>query len=169
MLVRQNLMETTLVMLIPLKHLHLVIQLEEGIRKILEKCLMSSKTKRIHFLDLYCHQRFVSWCISLMTVVGASFVFSCKQFRNSILHFLILSQAKNIVKNLWENEVELCSFITDMQQQGFGKKAGHCIFFLETILVPPIKFRLPSKGSDSVSFSYLEDNFLLLKVIEEFL
>ncbi|XP_031251717.1 DNA-directed RNA polymerase I subunit 1 [Pistacia vera] len=63
---------------------------------------------------------------------------------------LLPSEAKNIVKNLWENEVELCSFITDMQQQGFGKRAGHCIFFLETILVPPIKFRLPSKGSDSV-------------------
>lgn len=38
-----------------------------------------------------------------------------------------------------------------MQQQGFGKKAGHSIFFLGVVLVPPIKFRLPSKGGDSVS------------------
>lgn len=74
--------------------------------------------------------------------------------------FCVFSQAKNIVKNLWENEFELCSFISDMQQQGFAKKAGHHIFFLETILVPPIKFRLPTKGGDSVSSVFLARIFL---------
>lgn len=64
-----------------------------------------------------------------------------------------LSQVKNIIKLLWENEVDLCSFITDIQQQGFGNKAGHSMFFLETVLVPPIKFRAPTKGGDSVSVS----------------
>ncbi|KAL5783905.1 hypothetical protein ACOSQ2_006297 [Xanthoceras sorbifolium] len=63
---------------------------------------------------------------------------------------LLPSEAKNIVKDLWENEAELCSFISDLQQLGFAKKAGHFIFFLETVLVPPTKFRLPSKGGDSV-------------------
>ncbi|KAK2633564.1 hypothetical protein Ddye_032678 [Dipteronia dyeriana] len=75
------------------------------------------------------------------------------QFKNQKDLFsgpLLPSEAKNIVKDLWENEAELCSFISDMQQLGFGKTAGQCIFFLETVLVPPTKFRLPSKGGDSV-------------------
>ncbi|KAH9678838.1 DNA-directed RNA polymerase I subunit 1 [Citrus sinensis] len=63
---------------------------------------------------------------------------------------LLPSDVKDIIEKLWENEFELCSFISDMQQQGFGKKAGHSIFFLGAVLVPPIKFRLPSKGGDSV-------------------
>ncbi|GLT39726.1 hypothetical protein SLA2020_139020 [Shorea laevis] len=63
---------------------------------------------------------------------------------------LLPSEVKNIIKLLWENEVDLCSFITDIQQQGFGNKAGHSMFFLETVLVPPIKFRAPTKGGDSV-------------------
>ncbi|XLR18943.1 hypothetical protein HN51_065620 [Arachis hypogaea] len=35
--------------------------------------------------------------------------------------------------------------------QGYGKKAGHSMFFLENIFVPPIKFRPPTKGGDMVS------------------
>ncbi|KAK1576819.1 hypothetical protein Q3G72_016726 [Acer saccharum] len=75
------------------------------------------------------------------------------QFKNQKDLFsgpLLPSEAKNIVKDLWKNEAELCSFISDMQQLGFGKTAGQCMFFLETVLVPPTKFRLPSKGGDSV-------------------
>ncbi len=61
-------------------------------------------------------------------------------------------QVKDVLELLWENEARLCSFITDLQQQGCEKKkAGPSIFFLETILVPPIKFRPPTKGGDSVS------------------
>lgn len=55
---------------------------------------------------------------------------------------------------LWENEAPLCSFIHDIQQQQCklsGKVTGYSVFFLETILVPPIKFRPPAKGGDSVS------------------
>ncbi|XWS43173.1 hypothetical protein CRYUN_Cryun16bG0080100 [Craigia yunnanensis] len=63
---------------------------------------------------------------------------------------LLPSEVKKITKLLWENEFELCSLISDIQQQGFGKKVGYSMFFLETILVPPIKFRAPTKGGDSV-------------------
>ncbi|OMO70228.1 RNA polymerase, alpha subunit [Corchorus olitorius] len=63
---------------------------------------------------------------------------------------LLPSEVKKITKLLWENEVELCSLITDIQQQGFGRKEGYSMLFLETILVPPIKFRAPTKGGDSV-------------------
>ena len=62
-----------------------------------------------------------------------------------------MSQVNKITKLLWENEVEICSLISDIQQQGFGKKVGYSMFFLETILVAPIKFRAPTKGGDSVS------------------
>lgn len=74
------------------------------------------------------------------------------------MHFkiLFLLQVKDILKDLWENEVELCSFISHIQHQGLEMKVGemkedYSMFFLETILVPPIKFRPPAKGGDSVS------------------
>ena len=58
------------------------------------------------------------------------------------------------MERLWENEAELCSFISDIQQQRLGapgNTAGCSMFFLETVLVPPLKFRPPSKGQVSVS------------------
>ena len=61
-----------------------------------------------------------------------------------------------MMRLLWENEAELCQLITDMQHQGLGRKEGHLMFFLETILVAPIKFRPPAKGGDSVSKVLLE-------------
>ncbi|CAK9157192.1 unnamed protein product [Ilex paraguariensis] len=65
----------------------------------------------------------------------------------------LLSQVINIVKRLWENEAYLCSFICDIQQGRLntsGKKTGHSMFFLEAILIPPIKFRPATKGGDAV-------------------
>lgn len=64
---------------------------------------------------------------------------------------IFLYQVKEVIKLLWENEAPLCSFINDIQQRSPGTKAGHLMFFLDKILVPPIKFRPPSKGGDSVS------------------
>ncbi|PPD87092.1 hypothetical protein GOBAR_DD15973 [Gossypium barbadense] len=63
---------------------------------------------------------------------------------------LLPSEVKKVMKLLWENEIELCSLINCIQQQGFGEKVGFSMFFLETVLVPPIKFRAPTKGGDSV-------------------
>lgn len=55
------------------------------------------------------------------------------------------------MERLWENESKLCSFINDIQQQGFSKNVGASMFFLETILVPPIKFRPLAKRDETVS------------------
>lgn len=66
---------------------------------------------------------------------------------------LLPSEVKDILKDLWENEVQLCSFISHIQHQGLEMKEmkdDYSMFFLETILVPPIKFRPPAKGGDSV-------------------
>ncbi|KAB1222317.1 DNA-directed RNA polymerase I subunit rpa1 [Morella rubra] len=68
---------------------------------------------------------------------------------------LLPSEVREIVELLWENEGQICSFISDIQCQGIEMKNGeaktdHSMFFLETILVPPVKFRPPSKGGDSV-------------------
>lgn len=63
-------------------------------------------------------------------------------------------QARDVVKRLWENEAPLCSFICDLQREQHNtaaKVAGHSMFFLECILVPPIKFRPVAKGGDAVS------------------
>ncbi|XP_039013500.1 DNA-directed RNA polymerase I subunit 1-like [Hibiscus syriacus] len=63
---------------------------------------------------------------------------------------LLPSEVIKVIKLLWENEIELCLLINDIQQQGFGEKVGYSMFFLDSILVPPIKFRAPTKGGDSV-------------------
>ncbi|TKY53314.1 DNA-directed RNA polymerase I subunit rpa1 [Spatholobus suberectus] len=70
--------------------------------------------------------------------------------QNKLSGSLLPSQVKGILQLLWENEARLCSYISDIQDQGFGKKAGHSMFFLENIFVPPIKFRPPTKGGDNV-------------------
>ncbi|GFP89671.1 DNA-directed RNA polymerase i subunit rpa1 [Phtheirospermum japonicum] len=65
---------------------------------------------------------------------------------------LLPSEVRDILRRLWENEAPLCKYINDIQQQQ-GKlsgKPGYNMYFLETILVPPIKFRPPAKGGDSV-------------------
>uniref|UniRef100_A0A7N0T457 DNA-directed RNA polymerase subunit n=1 Tax=Kalanchoe fedtschenkoi TaxID=63787 RepID=A0A7N0T457_KALFE len=65
---------------------------------------------------------------------------------------LLPTEVESIMKDLWENEIQLCSFIGSIQRNQFqdNNKDGYSMFFLEAILVPPIKFRPPSKGGDSV-------------------
>ncbi|CAL5398113.1 unnamed protein product [Camellia sinensis] len=66
---------------------------------------------------------------------------------------LLPSEVKDIVKLLWENEAHLCTFICDIQREQCntsGNRVGYSMFFLETILVPPIKFRPAAKSGDSV-------------------
>ncbi|RAL50942.1 hypothetical protein DM860_005298 [Cuscuta australis] len=66
---------------------------------------------------------------------------------------LLPSQIRDVMKLLWENEASICSFICDIQCQNLKKpsmEAWLSIFFLEVILVPPIKFRPAAKGGDSV-------------------
>lgn len=63
-------------------------------------------------------------------------------------------QVRDILKRLWENEAPLCSYICDIQPQKnvtSGNIGGYSMFFLENVFVPPIKFRPPAKGGDSVS------------------
>lgn len=63
-------------------------------------------------------------------------------------------QVRDIMKRLWENEAALCSYICDIQHQQnkiSGNMGGYSMFFLETILVPPIRFRPPSISGVSVS------------------
>ncbi|XP_016183592.1 DNA-directed RNA polymerase I subunit 1 [Arachis ipaensis] len=77
---------------------------------------------------------------------------SCKLAeQNRLSGALLPSQVKMTLELLWKNEARLCSYINDIQGQGYGKKAGHSMFFLENIFVPPIKFRPPTKGGDMVS------------------
>ncbi|XP_062117647.1 DNA-directed RNA polymerase I subunit 1 [Humulus lupulus] len=63
---------------------------------------------------------------------------------------LLPPEVKEIIRLLWENEAQLFTLISDIQCRGVGNKADHSMFFLEAVLVPPIKFRPPSKGGDSV-------------------
>ncbi|KAJ4969995.1 hypothetical protein NE237_003094 [Protea cynaroides] len=73
--------------------------------------------------------------------------------KNLSSRLLLPSDVKDILKLLWENEARLCSLICDIQQERLhmsGKNASYSIFFIKNLLVPPIKFRPPSKGGDSV-------------------
>ncbi|KAL6987100.1 DNA-directed RNA polymerase [Sarracenia purpurea var. burkii] len=66
---------------------------------------------------------------------------------------LLPSEVRDFIKQLWENEAHLCSFICDIQHEQFntsGSRPGYFMFFMEAILVPPIKFRPAAKGGDSV-------------------
>lgn len=67
---------------------------------------------------------------------------------------ILPSEVRDIVKLLWENEAHLCTFICDIQREQCntsGNRVGYSMFFLETILVPPIKFRPAAKSGDSVT------------------
>ncbi|CAN1745140.1 DNA-directed RNA polymerase I subunit 1 [Linum perenne] len=64
---------------------------------------------------------------------------------------LVPSEVKSILEVLWENEKRFCTIMSNIQQQRLGEKeAGPSMFFLEAILVPPIKFRPCVKGGDAV-------------------
>ncbi|GMN54796.1 hypothetical protein TIFTF001_023913 [Ficus carica] len=63
---------------------------------------------------------------------------------------LLLSEVKEILKLLWKNEARLFACISDIMRQCLGQKADPSMFFLETLLVPPIKFRPSSKGGGSI-------------------
>lgn len=77
-----------------------------------------------------------------------------KRFIMSLALLLHLFQVREILKDLWRNHPEFCSFIGDLWQSG-SEKNDYSMFFLESILVPPTKFRPPTKGGDSVSSSLL--------------
>lgn len=65
---------------------------------------------------------------------------------------LLPSEVRDTLRRLWNNEAPLCSFICDIQRQceQSEQTQGHYMFFLETILVSPIKYRPPAKGGVSI-------------------
>lgn len=82
------------------------------------------------------------------TEVQIEFLEQKKSFAGSMLP----STAREILKVLWENEAELCSFICNIQHQAHTKtqKDAYSIFFLKKLPVPPIKFRPAAKQADSL-------------------
>ncbi|KAK9123096.1 hypothetical protein Sjap_012698 [Stephania japonica] len=66
---------------------------------------------------------------------------------------LLPIEAKRYIELLWENENRLCSLISNIQHDGFctpENRGSYSMFFIEALVVPPIKFRPPSKGGISV-------------------
>ncbi|KFK35011.1 hypothetical protein AALP_AA5G222600 [Arabis alpina] len=62
---------------------------------------------------------------------------------------LLPTEVKEILQGLWQNEYEFCSFIGDLWKSE-SEKMDSSMFFMESVLVPPTKFRAPTKGGDSV-------------------
>ncbi|KAI4319607.1 hypothetical protein MLD38_033187 [Melastoma candidum] len=86
------------------------------------------------------------------------------KLKSTFTRQLLPSEVKVIMERLWENESKLCSFINDIQHQGFGKNVGASMFFLETILVPPIKFRPLAKRDETLTDH--QQTLLLKKVLQ---
>ncbi|CAN0879911.1 DNA-directed RNA polymerase I subunit 1 [Linum grandiflorum] len=64
---------------------------------------------------------------------------------------LLPSEVKSMLESLWENEKEFCTLMSNIQQKKLRiNPAGPSMFFLDVVLVAPIKFRPPVKGGDSV-------------------
>ncbi|KAL5707886.1 DNA-directed RNA polymerase [Ranunculus cassubicifolius] len=66
---------------------------------------------------------------------------------------LLPSEVKEHMKLLWENEVQLCSLICDIHREMsyHSAKKSYTMFFIEALLVPPIKFRPITMGGDSLT------------------
>lgn len=76
-----------------------------------------------------------------------------KELKNNYSGSLLPSRVINIIKDLWENEAGICSYICDMQQvllTGSLKSTSYSMFFMEALLVPPTKFRPAALMGDSV-------------------
>ncbi|CAA0812729.1 nuclear RNA polymerase A1 [Striga hermonthica] len=79
------------------------------------------------------------------------------------------SEVRDIMLRLWENEPSLCAYINDIQQHECelnGNRKGYSMFFLDTVLVPPIKFRPPAFGGESDSVMEHPQTVLLGKVLQ---
>ncbi|XP_077214537.1 nuclear RNA polymerase A1 [Tasmannia lanceolata] len=82
---------------------------------------------------------------------------------------LLPSKVKELLGRLWENEAELCMFVFDIQQESLrltGNNRSFTIFFMEALLVPPSKFRPPSKGGGSRTAVDHPQSVLLSKVLQ---
>ncbi|KAF9597241.1 hypothetical protein IFM89_016382 [Coptis chinensis] len=67
---------------------------------------------------------------------------------------LLPSEVKDHLKLLWDNETQLCSLICDIHRERLSmseKKRSYSMFFIDVLLVPPVKFRPLTKGGDSVT------------------
>ena len=55
-----------------------------------------------------------------------------------------------MLQRLWENESHICSLIFNIRSECVGLNAsekGYSMFIMEALVVPPSKFRPPSKGN----------------------
>ncbi|KAF6165538.1 hypothetical protein GIB67_015861 [Kingdonia uniflora] len=73
------------------------------------------------------------------------------------------------IQLLWEFETPLCSFICDIQQESFHiskKKGNYSMFFIESLLLSPIKFRPPSKGGDTLHANHQKESWNVLRLTD---
>ncbi|KAK9065782.1 hypothetical protein SSX86_015183 [Deinandra increscens subsp. villosa] len=99
-----------------------------------------------------------------MSKVPSDFMELKKTYSGSLLPSRVIS----IIKDLWENESGLCSFISNMQQleplNGYVKSSSYSMFFIGALLVPPTKFRPAAMAGDSKMEN--PQTTLLVKVVE---
>ncbi|CAI9105275.1 OLC1v1004165C3 [Oldenlandia corymbosa var. corymbosa] len=76
-----------------------------------------------------------------------------QKHKNTFSGPLLPTEVRDVLKHLWKAESSICSFICNLMSEQLyttTKDAGHLMFFLDSVLVPPTKFRPPAKGGDSV-------------------
>jgi len=81
--------------------------------------------------------------------------------------YLLPTEVEFILKNLWKNEAKFCMLLCDFQQNTLSvseKRRGYEMFFLNSLLVAPNRFR-PSTSS-SLGIMEHPQNVLLSRVQE---
>uniref|UniRef100_A0A1D1Z0S6 DNA-directed RNA polymerase subunit n=1 Tax=Anthurium amnicola TaxID=1678845 RepID=A0A1D1Z0S6_9ARAE len=89
--------------------------------------------------------------------------------KNSSNVDLVPTEVRDILQHLWENELRICSLIFNFQRECLSSSTverGYNMFIMEALLVPPSKFRPPSKGNKRGDVLEHPQNVLLSKVLE---
>ncbi|CAA6667519.1 unnamed protein product [Spirodela intermedia] len=82
---------------------------------------------------------------------------------------LVPTKVRDMLQRLWENESHICSLIFNIRLEGGSSnstESGYSMFLMEALLVPPSKFRPPSKGNQQGDVLEHPQNILLSKVQE---
>jgi DNA-directed RNA polymerase I subunit RPA1 len=83
----------------------------------------------------------------------------CKLCKQITKHFISqLLQVESVLKDLWKNEARFCMLLCDFQQNTLSvseKRRGYEMFFLNSLLVAPNRFRPSTSSSLGVSISVI--------------
>lgn len=101
------------------------------------------------------HQERSIYCLQRYVLLFLQFKREMKIWKQIAKRFLTqLLQVESILKGLWKNEARFCMLLCDFQQDTLSvseKRKGYEMFFLNSLLVAPNRFRPSTSSSLGVS------------------